>query len=67
MSVVRTDIAPQASDVVQCAYGSECACFLLFDHYQPNASLDLVYCNDVFHHIPLQTRTVAYMARALCP
>ena len=50
--------------MVQRAYGSERAHFLLFDHYQPNASLDLVYCNGVFHHIPPQAR--AALSRLLC-
>ena len=53
-SVVGTDISPHSLDVAQRTYGSERARFLLFDHYQPNASLDLVYCNGVFHHIPPQ-------------
>jgi SAM-dependent methyltransferase len=68
-SVVGTDIAPRALDVARRAYGSERTRFLLFDHYQLNAALDLVYCNGVFHHIPPQAReaAVAYVARALRP
>jgi SAM-dependent methyltransferase len=68
-SVLGTDISPQSLAVAQRAHGSEHARFLLFDHYQPDTSLDLVYCNGVFHHIPPQERTaaVAYVARALRP
>jgi SAM-dependent methyltransferase len=68
-SVVGTDIAPRALDVARRAYGSERARFLLFDHYQPHASLDLVYSNGVFHHILPHARVaaVAYVARALRP
>jgi SAM-dependent methyltransferase len=68
-SVLGTDISPQSLAVAQRTYGSEHARFLLFDHYQPDTSLDLVYCNGVFHHIPPQERAaaVAYVARALRP
>ena len=47
----------------------QAARFLLFDHYHPDASLDLVYCNGVFHHIPPQDRAaaVAYVAHTLRP
>lgn len=68
-SVVGTDISLRSLEVARRAYGSERARFLLFDHYQTNASLDLVYCNGVFHHIPPQERAaaVAYVARSLRP
>jgi SAM-dependent methyltransferase len=66
-SVIGTDISPHSLEVAWRAYGTERARFLLFDHYQPDASLDLVYCNGVFHHIPPQERAaaVAYVARSL--
>jgi SAM-dependent methyltransferase len=69
MSMVGTDISPHSLDVARRIYGSERAHFRLFDHYQPTASLDLVYCNGVFHHIPPQARAAAvtYVARALRP
>jgi SAM-dependent methyltransferase len=68
-SVLGTDISSHSLAVAQRTYGSERACFLLFDHYQPDASLDLVYCNGVFHHISPQDRAaaVAYVARTLRP
>src|SRR5712692_4187317 len=68
-SVVGTDISQHSLAMARRAYGSERARFCLFDHYQPNASLDLVYCNGVFHHIPPQDRAaaVAYVARVLRP
>ena len=67
--VLGTDISPQSLAVAQRTYGSAQARFLLFDHYRPDASLDLVYCNGVFHHIPPQDRAaaVAYVARTLRP
>jgi SAM-dependent methyltransferase len=68
-AMVGTDISRRSLDVARRAYGSERARFLLFDDYHPDAALDLVYCNGVFHHIPPQDRAaaVAYVARALRP
>jgi SAM-dependent methyltransferase len=68
-SVVGTDMAPRALAVARRADGSERARLLRFDHDQPNASLDLVYSNGVFHHILPHARVaaVASVARALRP
>jgi hypothetical protein len=68
-SVVGTDSAPRALDVARRAYGSERARFCLFDHYQPHASLDLVYSHGVFHHILPHAcvAAVAYVWHALRP
>jgi SAM-dependent methyltransferase len=67
--VIGTDISPRSLAVARRMYGSAQARFLLFDDYQPDATLDLVYCNGVFHHIPPQDRAaaVAYVARSLRP
>src|SRR5262249_36635045 len=68
-SVVGTDSAPRALDVARQAYGSERARFRLFDHYPPHASLDLVYCHGVFHHLLPHARVaaVAYVWQAIRP
>ena len=43
--------------------------FLLFDDYQPNERIDLVFCNGVFHHIPPDQRAavVDYIYRTVRP
>jgi SAM-dependent methyltransferase len=43
--------------------------FATFPAYTPNESIDLVYCNGVFHHIPVVERDAAvdYIYRALRP
>jgi SAM-dependent methyltransferase len=48
--------------------GTNCQ-FLTFQDYTPNESVDLVYCNGVFHHIPVAERDAAvdYIYRSLRP
>lgn len=43
--------------------------FSLLDDYQPREQMDLVFCNGVFHHIPLDERAnaVSYVYRSLKP
>jgi SAM-dependent methyltransferase len=43
--------------------------FATFSAYTPNDSIDLVYCNGVFHHIPIAERDAAvdYIYRSLRP
>jgi SAM-dependent methyltransferase len=66
---VGMDQSPRSLEVARKAYGSERAQFLLFDEYQPCGQFDLVFCNGVFHHIPLLNRAAAidYVLRSLRP
>jgi SAM-dependent methyltransferase len=68
-SVVGLDVSAKSLDVAKRTYGSERTQFLLFNHYQPSERIDLVYCNGVFHHMPLSGRAavVDYIYRSLRP
>ena len=50
-------------------FGSEHARFLRRDNYHPSEEIDLVFCNGVFHHVPLDERPniVDYVYRSLKP
>ncbi|HEX8475834.1 MAG TPA: methyltransferase domain-containing protein [Pyrinomonadaceae bacterium] len=69
-SLVGVDISANSLDVARRTYGDEArARFMLMDEFQPAAQFDLVFCNGVFHHIPLEQRAAAvdYVMRALRP
>src|SRR5262245_59073301 len=67
--VVGLDSSAKLIERAHQKYGSEQSQFLLIEDYQPRSQVDLVYCNGVFHHIPVSERAqvVAYIARALRP
>jgi trans-aconitate methyltransferase len=67
--VIGTDISVKLLEEARRMYDSAHTQFLLFDHYQPDSKLDLIFCNGVFHHIPPheRTRAVDYIYRALRP
>lgn len=58
-SLCGVDIAAKSLDVAKRAYNSERTQFLLIGHYQPSERIDLVFCNGVFHHIPVHQRLTA--------
>jgi SAM-dependent methyltransferase len=68
-AMIGTDTSRKSLQVATQRYGSEKTKFLLFDEYHPNGKLDLVYCNGVFHHIPLIARAVSvtYIYRSIRP
>lgn len=68
-TLVGTDTSRMSLDIATREYGSKSISFLLFDEYQPDGKFDLVYCNGVFHHIPLTARdaAVGYIYRSLRP
>jgi SAM-dependent methyltransferase len=68
-SVIGLDVSAKSLNVAKRIYGSERAQFFLFNQYEPSERLDLVYCNGVFHHIPLSGRAaeVDYIYRLLRP
>jgi SAM-dependent methyltransferase len=68
-SVLGLDVSAKSLDVAQRTYESERTQFIPFNQYQPSERADLVYCNGVFHHIPLNGRAavVNYIYRLLRP
>ena len=68
-SVIGLDVSAKVLDAAKRTYGSERTQFLLFEEYQPSEQIDLVYCNGVFHHVPLSDRdaVVNYIYRILRP
>ncbi len=68
-SVLGLDVSVRSLDLARLKHaGKECS-FASFEKYIPEATADLVYCNGVFHHIPLEMRTSAvdYVFRCLRP
>jgi trans-aconitate methyltransferase len=68
-SVFGLDVSVRSLDLARLKQTSKDYSFLGFDEYTPKADIDLVYCNGVFHHIPVATRTSAmdYIFRCLRP
>jgi len=68
-SVLGLDVSTRSLERARSAYGSATCHFLTFTDYQPAESMDLAYCNGVFHHIPPSQRdsAIAYIYRCLRP
>jgi len=68
-SVVGLDISEKSLARARDQHGEPRSRFLKFSDYSPNESIDLVYCNGVFHHIPVaeRDRAVDYIYRSLRP
>jgi SAM-dependent methyltransferase len=66
-SVVGLDVSPRSLAVAERDHGSARARFALLGDYLPDGGADLVFCNGVFHHIPLAERqgSIDYIARCL--
>jgi SAM-dependent methyltransferase len=58
-SVVAVDVSRKSLEVAERNYGSSRVRFIPTDEYKPGEPLDLVFCNGVFHHIPLVERAGA--------
>jgi SAM-dependent methyltransferase len=67
-SVVGLDVSMRSLERARRDYDSGCS-FSTFAEYAPEASVDVVYCNGVFHHIPPGERAAAvrYIFRCLRP
>lgn len=63
------DTSVRLIDLAQKNYGSPAIQFQLVADFRPTGSLDLVYCNGVFHHIPLGERlaSLELIQKALRP
>ena len=68
-SVVGVDVSARSLEHATHDHGSPSARFLTFSEYQPDGTLDLAFCNGVFHHIPPADRAAAirFIGRSLRP
>jgi SAM-dependent methyltransferase len=68
-SVVGVDESAKSLEVARRNHGRTGARFVLTAEHVPDASVDLVHCNGVFHHVPPRSRTEAarYVAACLAP
>ena len=68
-TVLGLDVSSKSLEVAKRMYAGAGAQFLLFDQYQPLEQIDLVFCNGVFHHVPVDKRAAAinYIYRSLRP
>lgn len=67
--IVGVDVSPDSLEIAKSKYSSQNISFQSLDHYTQDQSVDLVYCNGVFHHIPLNERdgAVHYVCASLRP
>lgn len=68
-SLLGVDISQKSLNEARARHATPRAGFALIDQYQPCEEFDLVFCNGVFHHIPLEQRAAAvdYVYRSLKP
>ena len=67
--LLGVDISERSLVVARRDHGGADRDFKLFGAYEPDATFDLVFCNGVFHHIPIDQRAscMAYIVRSLRP
>ena len=67
--VIGLDVSERSLERARERHGGPEYRFATFPAYTPNESIDMVYCNGVFHHIPVAERDAAvdYIYRALQP
>ncbi len=67
-SAVGLDVSTSSLERARRNHGTTCR-FLTFPEYTPDESVDVIYCNGVFHHIPPAERaeSVRYIFRCLRP
>lgn len=68
-AIVGTDVSAKSLQIAARNYGSDKTQFLRFDQCRPQCKFDLIYCNGVFHHIPLAERgaAVGYIYSSIRP
>ena len=57
--LIGVDVSARSLDVAIARHASARARFSLMDYHTPDATVDLVHCNGVFHHIPPAERAAA--------
>jgi SAM-dependent methyltransferase len=67
--VIGVDVSERSIDEARSQHTSSVTHFATIAAFAPGATLDLVFCNGVFHHIPVSGRATAvdYIARTLRP
>lgn len=67
--VVGVDISARSIEVAARSNGTAVCQFMIFADFIEQESIDLAYCNGVFHHIPVDMRDAAveYVYRRLVP
>lgn len=58
-SLLGVDVSVDSIEVAGRTFGSERARFLSLEGFAPDGTMDLAYCNGVFHHIPRGERRAA--------
>ncbi len=53
------DVSSRSVELARLRHGSDQRAFGTFDQHVPEGNFDLVYCNGVFHHIPVAERASA--------
>ncbi len=57
--IIGVDVSAKSLEVARKLYGGEDVAFFELGEYEPAGNLDLVFCNGVFHHIPIVERNAA--------
>jgi SAM-dependent methyltransferase len=67
--ILGVDVSLKSLEVARQGCKSEGIRFLLFGEYQPEEKIDLIFCNGVFHHIPVGDRAskINYIYHSLRP
>jgi len=67
--LVGVDVSTASLAIARATHGSDRVRFVAIDAFVPTGTIDLVFCNGVFHHIPIAERrgALAYIVRALRP
>lgn len=68
-TLIGTDVSAESLQVARQTYTDTRVSFATMDEHAPAGSLELAYCNGVFHHIPPDQRPVAvkYIYESLRP
>ena len=67
--IFGVDVSLKSLEVARQGNKSEGLTFLLFSEYKPEEQIDLIFCNGVFHHIPVGDRVtkINYIYDSLRP
>ena len=57
--VLGVDVSESSVEEARSLYASTSISFQTIEEFQPDANMDLVFCNGVFHHIPPSERPTA--------
>lgn len=57
--ILGTDVSASSIQKAEALYGSKSLSFQTTNAFHPDGSMDLVFCNGVFHHIPPAERNIA--------